>query len=103
MAKTSAVMRNKKRDLLVSRRREKRLSLKEQIRKLLIKEDYEEGESLMLKLNQRPRDESPIRIRKRCRQCGRPHGVYRKFGLCRICLRIAAMRGDVPGLRKASW
>ena len=50
-----------------------------------------------------PRDASPVRQRNRCRITGRPHGVYRKFGLSRIKLREAAMRGDVPGLVKASW
>src|SRR5690606_6429309 len=50
-----------------------------------------------------PRDASPVRQRNRCRVTGRPHGVYCKFGLSRIKLREAAMRGDVPGLVKASW
>jgi small subunit ribosomal protein S14 len=54
-------------------------------------------------LNKRPRNESPSRGRRRCQRCGRPRAVYRKFGLCRIHLREAAMRGDVPGLVKASW
>jgi len=55
------------------------------------------------KLQKLPRDASPTRQRRRCRVTGRPHGVYRKFGLCRNKLREAAMRGDVPGLVKASW
>lgn len=50
-----------------------------------------------------PRDASPVRQRNRCRLTGRPHGVYRKFGLSRNMLRQLAMQGDVPGLRKASW
>jgi len=50
-----------------------------------------------------PRDASPVRQRNRCRITGRPHGVYRKFGLSRNMLRQLAMQGDVPGLRKASW
>jgi small subunit ribosomal protein S14 len=50
-----------------------------------------------------PRDASPIRLHNRCRLTGRPHGFYRKFGLSRNKLREAAMRGDVPGLHKASW
>ena len=54
-------------------------------------------------LQKLPRDASPIRQRRRCQITGRPHGVYRKFGLCRNQLRQAAMRGDVPGLVKASW
>lgn len=55
------------------------------------------------KLNKMPRDASPVRIRNRCSITGRPHGYYRKFGLGRNKLREAAMRGDVPGLVKASW
>ena len=56
-----------------------------------------------IKLQKMPRDASASRQRNRCRMTGRPHGVYRKFGLCRHKLREAAMRGDVPGLVKASW
>jgi small subunit ribosomal protein S14 len=55
------------------------------------------------KLQKLPRDASPIRVRNRCELSGRPRGVYRKFGLGRNKLREATMRGDVPGLRKASW
>ena len=57
----------------------------------------------VFKMQDRPVDESPTRRTRRCQQCGRPRGVYRKFGLCRNKLREAAMRGDVPGLVKASW
>ena len=55
------------------------------------------------KLQRLPRDASPCRQQRRCRLTGRPHAVYRKFGLCRNQLREIAMRGDVPGLVKASW
>ena len=55
------------------------------------------------KLNKLPRDGSPSRQRNRCKLTGRPHGYYRKFGLARNKLREAAMRGDIPGLVKASW
>lgn len=98
MAKTSVVMRNLKRIRKVKLGSKSRLALKEQIRL-----QPEAVEELVIKLQKRKRNESPIRIRLRCRSCGRPHGTLRKFGLCRICLRQAAMRGDVPGLRKASW
>lgn len=98
MAKTSSVMRNLKRIQCVKNRKKTRDALKEQIR--LNPDAVEEA---VIKLQKRDRDESPIRIRMRCRSCGRPHGTLRKFGLCRICLRQAAMRGDVPGLKKASW
>ncbi|VAX76800.1 30S ribosomal protein S14 [Buchnera aphidicola] len=57
----------------------------------------------MLKLQTFPRDSSPSRQRNRCRQTGRPHAFLRKFGLSRIKLREAAMRGEIPGLTKASW
>lgn len=56
-----------------------------------------------MKLQSLPRNASPSRQQRRCRLTGRPHGVYRKFGLCRNKLREAAMRGDIPGLVKASW
>jgi small subunit ribosomal protein S14 len=56
-----------------------------------------------VKLQKLPRNASPVRQQRRCQITGRPHGVYRKFGLCRNKLREAAMRGDVPGLVKASW
>jgi small subunit ribosomal protein S14 len=56
-----------------------------------------------VKLQKLPRDSSPVRKQRRCRITGRPHAVYRKFGLCRNKLREAAMRGDIPGLVKASW
>lgn len=64
---------------------------------------YEEKAEAVVKLSRRRRDESPCRVKNRCRQCGRPRAVYRRFGLCRICLRNAAMKGDIPGLTKASW
>jgi len=55
------------------------------------------------KLQQMPRDASPVRLRNRCALTGRPHGYYRKFGLARTKLRETTMRGEIPGLRKASW
>lgn len=63
----------------------------------------EQVDDAVLKLQKMPRDASPSRQQRRCRVSGRPHAVYRKFGLCRNKLREAAMRGDVPGLVKASW
>ena len=57
----------------------------------------------VLKLQSLPRDSSPSRQRNRCNQTGRPHGFLRKFGLSRIKVREAAMRGEIPGLKKASW
>jgi small subunit ribosomal protein S14 len=55
------------------------------------------------KLQALPRDASPVRLRNRCAISGRPHGYYRKFGLSRNMLREATMRGEIPGLSKASW
>lgn len=98
MAKTSSVIRNLKRIRLSEAAKKSRLALKEQIRV-----NPDAVEEVVIKLQKRDRNESPIRVRLRCRSCGRPHGTLRKFGLCRICLRQAAMRGDVPGLKKASW
>lgn len=68
-----------------------------------INKSYEEKMEAVAKLSQRNRNESPCRVRNRCRFCGRSRGVYHKFGLCRIHLREAMMRGDVPGMVKASW
>lgn len=99
MAKISAIMRNKKRQHKVKNARNKRQALKETIRI----GDPEAQEAAALKLQKCRRDDSPIRVRNRCRLCGRPHGVLRKFGLCRIHLRELVMRGLVPGLKKASW
>jgi small subunit ribosomal protein S14 len=63
----------------------------------------EEVDVAVAALQKLPRDASPARQQRRCRVSGRPHAVYRKFGLCRNKLREAAMRGEVPGLKKASW
>jgi small subunit ribosomal protein S14 len=68
-----------------------------------VNRDEEERREARIRLNKLPRDSSPIRLRNRCALSGRPHGFYRKFGLARNKLREAAMRGDVPGLVKASW
>ena len=57
--------------------------------------------SLIMKSRQKPKFST--RAYKRCQLCGRPRAVYRKFGICRICLRDRALRGEIPGMRKASW
>ena len=101
MAKTSMIAREAKRHKLVKKAMVKRGKLRETIRNP--KTSYEEKMAAVAALSKSPRDESAIRIRNRCQICGRPRAVYRKFGLCRIHLREAAMRGDVPGLVKASW
>lgn len=98
MAKKSIIMRNRKRSRIVERMRKSRKELKE-----VIRINEENRDEAILKLQKRRRNESPIRVRERCRSCGRSRGTLKKFGLCRIDLREAAMRGDVPGLKKASW
>jgi len=101
MAKTSMIEREKKRLKTVKKYAGKRIALK-----AIINDPKASGEERMdaqRKLQKQPRDASPVRMQRRCRITGRPHGVYRKFGLCRNKLREAAMRGDVPGLHKASW
>ena len=101
MAKRSMIEREKKRARTVAKYADKRIALKAVINSASSTED--ERWEAQLKLQQLPRNASPSRQQRRCRQTGRPHAVYRKFGLCRNKLREAAMRGDVPGLVKASW
>jgi small subunit ribosomal protein S14 len=101
MAKTSMIEREKKRARLVTKYKAKRSALKAIIADR--KSSDEDRWNAQMKLQSLPRDSSPVRKQRRCRLTGRPHGVYRKFGLGRNKLREAAMRGDVPGLVKASW
>jgi small subunit ribosomal protein S14 len=101
MAKTSMKNRETKRTRLVKQYAEKRSALADAVRDIRLTE--EERFAAALKLQKLPRDSSPTRQRNRCRITGRPHGYYRKFGLCRNKLRKAAMAGDIPGLVKASW
>ncbi len=101
MAKTSMINREIKREKTVKKFAVKRAALKAIIASPNSTED-EQWEA-QLKLQKLPRNSSPVRQMRRCRLTGRPHAVYRRFGLCRNKLREAAMRGDVPGLVKASW
>ncbi len=101
MAKTSMVNREIKRAKIAKRHAGKRAQLKAIV--LSPKSSYEEKMEAQSKLQKLPRDASPTRQTTRCAITGRAHGVYRKFGLGRNKLREATMRGDVPGLRKASW
>ncbi|MES2627084.1 MAG: 30S ribosomal protein S14 [Pseudomonadota bacterium] len=101
MAKTSMIERETRRLKVAARYAKKRAALKTTI--LSVKATDEEKWEAQIKLQKLPRDASPSRQRKRCQITGRPHGVYRKFGLCRIKLREHAMKGDIPGLTKASW
>lgn len=101
MAKVSMICRERKRLKQVKRYAGKREELKRIISSP--QSTDEEKRDAVMKLNKLPRNASPIRLRNRCELTGRPHGYYRKFGLGRNKLREAAMRGDVPGLVKASW
>ena len=101
MAKQSMIARDVKRAKLADKFYAKR----EELKKIISSESASDEERwvAVLKLQTLPRDSSPIRQRNRCRQTGRPHGVLRKFGLSPIKVREAAMRGEIPGLKKASW
>lgn len=99
MAKKSVIARELKRVTTVRRFRERVSALKQQARSA----NFDERVTALQTIQQLPRNASASRCHRRCRSCGRPRAVYRKFGLCRICLREAAMRGDIPGLVKASW
>jgi small subunit ribosomal protein S14 len=101
MAKKSMIAREHKRSRTVARYAQKRADIKAVLTD--VKASDEEKWDAQIALQKLPRDASPVRQRRRCQITGRPHGVYRKFGLCRNKLREAAMRGDVPGLVKASW
>ncbi len=101
MAKNSMIEREKKRAKTVAKYAAKRQALKAIINDKSVSD--EERWEAQIKLQKMPRNASPVRQQRRCGLTGRPHAVYRKFGLARNKLREAAMRGDVPGLVKASW
>lgn len=101
MAKKSMIQREVKRAKLVARYADKRRSLKAIVKSPTT--SFEEKMAAVDQLQKLPRDSSKTRQHNRCRVTGRPHGVYRKFGLCRNKFREAAMRGDIPGLVLASW
>jgi small subunit ribosomal protein S14 len=101
MAKKSMIARDRKRTLVAARFAVKRTALK-----AVINDRNASGEQIeeaLAKLQQLPRDACPTRQQRRCRISGRPHAVYRKFGLSRNKIREAVMRGDAPGVVKASW
>ncbi len=101
MAKSCMVNREIKRMRMVNKFSSKRIELKAIVKNTSLSDD--ERRDAREKLNKLPRDANPIRMRNRCAITGRAHGYYRKFGLSRNKLREAAMRGDIPGLVKASW
>ncbi len=101
MAKKSMIAREVKRKKVAAKYGAKRAVLKAIVNDRSA--NTEQIDEALAKLRRLPRDASPTRQQRRCRLTGRPHAVYRKFGLSRIKLREATMRGDVPGLVKASW
>lgn len=101
MAKTSMINRDKNRAALVAKYAVKRAELREKVKNVKLSD--EERHAAMIALQKLPRDSSKSRIRNRCGLTGRPRGYYHKFGLSRSKLRELIMRGDVPGVVKASW
>ncbi len=100
MAKKSMIEREGKKQQLVEKYRKRRLELKKLIKSST---DFAAIMELQEKLAKLPLNSNPVRHSTRCQQCGRAHAVYRKFGLCRICLRNQLMTGNVSGGRKSSW
>lgn len=101
MAKLALKNREAKRAKLVAKYSAKRAELQAIIENVKLSDD--ERMQARLKLQTLPRNASPVRQRERCVLTGRPRGVFRKFGLCRNKLREIAMRGEIPGMIKASW
>ena len=101
MAKISKVVKNNKRKKMTSQYAERRAALKKIINKPT--STFEEVDAAVLKLQKMPRDASPIRVRNRCSQTGRPRGFLRKFGISRVALRELALQGQIPGVVKSSW
>lgn len=103
MAKTSMLAREKRRLDISKKYLQRRKAIKESMREAFVSQDFEAVLKAQTQLQKLPKDSSKIRVIKRCSQCGRPHAVYQRFKLCRICLRNHLMQGDIPGGRKASW
>ncbi|MEM6796577.1 MAG: 30S ribosomal protein S14 [Acidobacteriota bacterium] len=101
MASKGAVAKNEKRKRLVERYKARRDELRSIIKNPST--DPETREEAIAMLAKLPRNSCPTRVRNRCAVSGRPRGYYRKFGLSRIALRDLALRGDLPGVIKASW
>jgi small subunit ribosomal protein S14 len=101
MAKLAVKLRQQKREQLVAKFKAKRAQLLELLQDPRASDEAKD--EARAKLQKLPRDASPVRLRNRCALTGRPRGVYRKFGLGRNKLRELALRGEVPGIIKASW
>ena len=101
MAKKSMVVKNIRRRRISDRYRERRLELKKILKST--KSSHDEKKLARISLEKLPRDSNPNRIRNRCVVTGRPRSYYRKFGLSRITFREMALKGEIPGVTKASW
>jgi small subunit ribosomal protein S14 len=101
MAKKSMIYRDIKRKKLTAKYAARRTELRNKVKNINLPD--EERHAAMVGLQKLPRDSSPTRIRNRCYMTGRPRGYYRKFGLSRSKLRELMLRGEVPGVLKASW
>jgi len=101
MAKISKVVKNNKRKKMASQYAERRAALKKIINNP--NASVEEVDAAIIKLQKMPRDASPVRVRNRCSQTGRPRGFLRKFGISRVALRELALQGQIPGVVKSSW
>lgn len=101
MAKTSKIVRNEQRKRTVEKHAAKRATLKAIINNP--NSSVEEVDQAVMQLQKLPRDASPIRVRNRCSQTGRPRAYLRKFGMSRIGLRELALKGQIPGVVKSSW
>jgi small subunit ribosomal protein S14 len=101
MAKRSMIERDKRRKALAAKYIARRAELREAVKNTKLAP--EERNAAMIQLQKLPRDSANIRIRNRCQLTGRPRGYYRKFGMARNELRKVMMRGEAPGVIKASW
>ena len=101
MAKISKVVKNEKRKKMVAKYAERRKALKKIINSP--ESTPEQVDEAVMKLQKFPRDASPVRVKNRCSQTGRPRGYLRKFGVSRVALRELALQGQIPGVVKSSW
>ncbi len=101
MAKISKVVMNEKRKKIVAKYAERRKALKKIINNP--ESTPEEVDGAVISLQKFPRDASPVRVKNRCSQTGRPRGYLRKFGVSRVALRELALQGQIPGVVKSSW
>ena len=101
MAKISKIVKNEKRKEMAARYAERRRELKKIINNP--NSTPEQVDAAMMKLQKLPRDASPVRVRNRCSQSGRPRGYLRKFGVARTAFRDLSLKGQIPGVVKSSW